>query len=80
MLAECSNACCVHSMSISRFGWTVESVVRFVVENAESFLEDVGAVSPPTKQGRILNSCIRSQVYSRLEYSRKKGVVWFVGV
>ena len=38
-----------HSVSILKFGWTVESVVGFIVENAESFLRDMGAISLPTK-------------------------------
>ena len=47
-------------------------MVGFVVEIAESFLRDVGVVSPPTKQVRAVNSCIHGQVRIRLVYSEKR--------
>ena len=56
-------------------------MVGFVVEIAESFLRDVGVVSPPTKQVRAVNSCIHGQVRIRLVYSEKRELLvrWRLG-
>lgn len=46
----------LHSVSILMFGYTVKLVVGFTVENEESFLRVVGAVSLCTNQVRVVDN------------------------